>query len=254
MSERLQGNAAVVMGASSGIGRAMARRFAAEGAGVTVASRHEEPRGGGVPTHERIAEDGNEAQFVETDVTATEDIENAIDETVDAYGGLDVAANNAGVFLGKPIDEVDESDYDEQMDVNLKGLYFCCQAAAEAMADDEREGGAIVNTSSIAGVVGYPGASLYSAAKGGVTNLTRELAAEKGPEGIRVNAIAPGIIETEMAAEDAGVTGAMTDRIPLGRDGDPEDIADAAAFLASDQAAYINGHNLVVDGGLTAGL
>jgi glucose 1-dehydrogenase len=254
MSDQLHGDATIILGASSGIGRAIVRRFAEEGASVTVASRNEEPRGGGIPTHERIAEDGGEAQFVETDVTSNEALQTAIESTIDAYGALDIAVNNAGVFLGKPIEDVDESDYHEQMDINLKGLYFACQAAAEAMSTEPSKGGSIINMSSIGGLVGFPGASLYSAAKGGVTNLTRELAAEKGSEGIRVNAIAPGVIETEMAAEDAGVAGAMTDQIPLGHDGDPEDIADAATFLASDQAKYITGHNLVIDGGLTAGL
>lgn len=231
MSEQLSDSVAVVMGASSGIGRAVAHRFAMEGAAVTVASRSEEPRGGGTPTHERIAENGGDAQFVETDVTSNEDIEEAIERTTDAYGSLDIAVNNAGVFLGQPIEEVNESDYRDQMDVNLKGLYFSCQAAAEEMT--RGDGGSIINMSSIAGLVGYPGVSLYSAAKGGVTNLTSELATEKGPDGIRVNAIAPGIIETEMAAEDAGVAGEMTEQIPLGRDGQPEDIANVATFLAS---------------------
>lgn len=252
MTGRLQGRNTLVTGASSGIGRAIARRFAEEGATVTVASRTPSPRSDGTPTHERIEREGNDAQFVETDVSDNGDIEAAIDAAITAYGSLDVLVNNAGVFAGMtPIDDVDETTYEEALSVNLDGVYFGCRAAADVMKDQDGAG-AIVNLSSVAGLNGLPQASLYSTAKGGVTNLTRELAAELGPHDIRVNAIAPGIVETKMAAEDAEITGAMTEDIPLGRDGQPDEVADVATFLASEEASYVNGHTLVVDGGLSA--
>jgi NAD(P)-dependent dehydrogenase (short-subunit alcohol dehydrogenase family) len=248
MTDRLADSTALITGASSGIGRAIALRFAEEGADVVVADVREDPREGGRPTHELI--DG--ARFVETDVSSVADVRAAVDETVEAFGSLDVMVNNAGVYPGsQPIETVEEEDYDWLMDINLKGVYFGSKLAAEAMREAS-EGGAIVNVSSIAGLVGFDDASTYSASKGGVTNLTRALAVELGEDGIRVNAIDPGVIETAMTTQDASVAGSMTEQIPLHRDGRPEDIADAALFLASDAAAYVTGHNLVVDGGYTA--
>lgn len=249
---RLDDAAAVVTGASSGIGRAIARRFADEGAQVTVASRSPEPREGDTPTHELIREEGGDAQFVETNVRSTDDIRAALDATVDAYGSLDVAVNNAGQFIGmEPIGEVDEETFEDQIGVNVEGVYFSAKEAFERMREQD-DGGSIINVSSLGGLRGLPNASLYSTAKGAVTNLTRELAVEAGPEGVRVNALAPGVVETAMTTEDEQIAGTMTDQIPLGRDGRPGEVADAAVFLASDDAAYVNGHNLVVDGGLGA--
>ena len=253
MTERLSGQAALITGASSGNGREIALTFADEGASVTVADIREEPREGGTPTHELIEERGGEAQFVETDVSSVDDLKQAVDETVDAFGSLDVMVNNAGVFPGmQPISEIDEEDYDWLMDINLKGVVFGSKLAAEVMREQD-DGGAIVNLSSIAGLNGFDDSSLYCASKGGVANVTRELAMELGPDGIRVNAINPGVIETAMTTEDEEVAGTMTEAIPLRRDGTPEDVADVALFLASEEAAYVTGHNLVVDGGLTAG-
>lgn len=253
MTERLDGAVALVTGGSSGNGREIALTFAEEGARVTVADVREEPREDGTPTHELIEQRGGEAQFVETDVSDVDALQQAIDETVEAFGALDVMVNNAGVFPGmQPITEVDEEDYDSLMDINLKGVVFGSKLAAEVMRDQE-DGGAIINLSSIAGLNGFDDSSLYCASKGGVANLTRELAMELGPDGIRVNAINPGVIETAMTTEDEEVAGTMTETIPLQRDGLPEDVADVALFLASDESAYVTGHNLVVDGGLTAG-
>lgn len=253
MTERLSGDVALVTGASSGNGRAIALTFAEEGASVTIADVREEPRKGGTPTHELIEERGGNAQFVETDVSDVDAMQRAIDETVETFGSLDVMVNNAGVFPGlQPVSDVDEEDYDWLMNINLKGTLFGSKLAAEVMRDQE-DGGAIVNLSSIAGLNGFDDSPLYCASKGGVANLTRELAMELGPDGIRVNAINPGVIETAMTTEDEEVAGTMTETIPLRRDGLPEDVADAALFLASDEASYVSGHNLVVDGGLTAG-
>lgn len=248
MVDRLEGQAALITGAASGIGRAIAIRFAEEGANVVVADMREEPREGGRPTHEVISD----AKFVETDVSDVAEVRAAIDATVDAFGSLDVVVNNAGIYPGsQPIEAVDEEDYDRLMDINLKGVYFGSKFAAEVMRE-QSDGGSIVNVSSIAGLVGYDDASAYCASKGGVANLCRELAVELGEDDIRVNAINPGVIETAMTTQDASVAGTMDEQIPLHRDGQPEDIADAALFLASDDAAYVTGHNLVVDGGYTA--
>jgi len=253
MADRLADDTALVTGASSGIGRAIALRFAREGANVVVADIREQPREGGEPTHDRIAaETDQRAEFVETDVSNVEAVREAVETATAAFGSLDVMVNNAGVFTAdQPVDSIDEDDYDWLMEINLKGTYFGSKFAAEVMVD-QPDGGAIINLSSVAGLVGYDGASTYCASKGGITNLTRELALELGPEGVRVNAINPGVIETAMTTEDTHVAGTMAETIPLRRDGQPEDVADAALFLASDESAYVTGHNLVVDGGYTA--
>jgi NAD(P)-dependent dehydrogenase (short-subunit alcohol dehydrogenase family) len=251
MTGRLDGKVAIVTGASSGNGRAIALRFAEEGASVTVADVREDPRLGGVPTHERIEAEGGDARFVETDVSSVEALRDAVDETVDAFGGLDVMVNNAGVERQLPIGEVSEEDYGWLMDINLKGVYFGCQVAIEAMRAQEG-GGSIVNMSSIGGIRGLENSSLYCTSKGGVTNLTRELAVEQGEHGIRVNALNPGFIETAMTMEDGETADGILEQTPLGRPGQPAEVAEAALFLASDESSFVTGHNLVMDGGFTA--
>jgi NAD(P)-dependent dehydrogenase (short-subunit alcohol dehydrogenase family) len=248
MPSTLDGKAALITGAASGIGRAIAIRFAESGADVVVADVQREPREGGKPTDELLAD----AVFVETDVSEVADLRAAVETAVESFGGLDVMVNNAGIFPGsQPIETVTEEDYDRLIDINLKGVYFGSKVAAEAMRE-RGEGGSIINLSSIAGLVGYDEAAAYCASKGGVTNLTRELAVELGDDGIRVNAINPGVIETAMTTDDAPIVGTIDEQIPLHRDGQPEDVAGAALFLASDDSAYVTGHNLVVDGGYTA--
>lgn len=251
MPRGLTDKTALITGGASGNGREIAKRFADEGMQVVVADVTDEPRLGDQPTHESIREDGGDALFVETDVTSISDLEAAVETTVEEYGSLDVMVNNAGIFEAKPIGEVDEGEYDRMMDINLKGVYFGCQVAIERMQSQD-DGGCIINLSSIAGLFAFDDSSVYCATKGGIATLSKELAVEQGPNGIRVNAINPGIIRTAMTTEDSGADDEMTDQIPLRRDGEPEEIASVAAFLASDDAAYVTGHNLVVDGGFTA--
>ena len=175
MSDRLADTTAVVTGAASGIGRAIALRFAAAGADVVVADIREDPREGGDPTHDRIeAETDQRAEFVETDVSRIDDIDAAVRTATDAFGGLDVMVNNAGVFrANQPVDAVGAAAYDWLMGINLRGVYFGSTLAAAVMTE-QTDGGSIVNLSSIAGLVGYPEASVYCASKGGITNLTRD--------------------------------------------------------------------------------
>ncbi|WP_255197693.1 SDR family NAD(P)-dependent oxidoreductase [Halorarius litoreus] len=251
MTGRLDGQVAIVTGASSGNGRAIARRFAEEGAAITVADVREDPRLGGEPTHELIEENGGDAMFVETDVSSLEDLRNAVDETVERFGSLDVMVNNAGVERQLPVGEVTEEDYAWLMDINLKGVYFGSQVAIEAMRAQDA-GGVIVNMSSIGGIRGLENSSLYCTSKGGVTNLTRQLAIEQGPHDIRVNALNPGFIETAMTMEDGETADGILEQTPLGRAGQPEEVAEAALFLASDESSFVTGHNLVMDGGFTA--
>jgi len=251
MSERLQGKTALVTGGSSGNGRAIARRFAEEGANITVADVRDDPRMGGEPTHDLIESEGGNAQFVHCDVSSIEDLHAAVDATVEAFGSLDVMVNNAGVERQKPLGEVTDEDYEWLMDINLKGVFFGSQAAVEVMREQE-DGGSVINMSSIGGIRGLENSSLYCASKGGVTNLTRELAVEQGKHDIRVNALNPGFIETAMTMEDGDTAGGILDQTPLGRAGQPDEVADAALFLASDESSFVTGHNLVMDGGFTA--
>jgi NAD(P)-dependent dehydrogenase (short-subunit alcohol dehydrogenase family) len=168
------------------------------------------------------------------------------------YRTLEILINGAGVIVNKPLTDVSVDDYEYLMDINLKGAYFACRQAIGNMLEHDTAG-SIVNISSIGGLLGGENSSLYCASKAGLANLTRALAVEYGPEEIRVNAINPGPIKTALTRNDAQSNHeAETGDIPLRRMGDPQDIADVALFLASDAAAYVTGHNLVVDGGLTA--
>ncbi|WP_336036763.1 SDR family oxidoreductase [Halobacterium yunchengense] len=256
MSGLLTDEAAVVTGGSSGIGRAVAVRFAEEGADVVVADLKAESRDPDedATTVEVVeSETDRSATFVECDVSDLEDLEAAVD-AADEYGGVSVMVNNAGVFRGEEFTEVTEAEFQQLMDVNVKGTYFGAQAAAKRMLDGD--GGSIVNLSSVAGLEGSAGFATYCASKGAVRLLTYSLAAELGPEGVRVNAIHPGIIETSMTTDDVPIVGGemgddYLEDVPSRRWGDPGDIADAAVFLASDMGDYVNGESLVVDGGMT---
>lgn len=254
----LDGRTAVITGASSGIGRGIARGFAEHGAEtVVIADVRDTPKEGGPPTPELLrAETDTAAAFVDCDVTDRDDLTEAI-ETAEAAGGLDVMVNNAGIWRPEDFLEVSEADYRRMLDINLTGAYFGSQIAAERLVE-HGEGGSIINVSSIAGLFGNGNWPTYAASKGGLTLLTYSLAHHLGEHGIRVNAIHPGGVETMIGgdATDAEVAAAhaeeFTRMVPLGRFGQPEDIAGAATFLASDLAGYVTGESLVVDGGWTS--
>jgi NAD(P)-dependent dehydrogenase (short-subunit alcohol dehydrogenase family) len=253
MAGLLQDEVAVVTGGASGNGRAIAMALAREGAHVVVADLQAEPREGGTPTHELVtAETDSKAKFVRCDVTTVADVEAAVEEA-DEFGGVDVMVNNAGIFRAEEFLEVTEEEYDRLMDVNVKGVFFGAQAAAKKMR--EKSGGSIVNISSVAGLRGSGPYVTYNTSKGAVKLMTYALASKLGPEGIRVNAVHPGLIETTMTTEDVPIFGtdqedAFVETIPSRRSGTPEDVANAVLFLASDLADYVNGESLVVDGGM----
>ncbi|GGL68529.1 SDR family NAD(P)-dependent oxidoreductase [Halocalculus aciditolerans] len=251
------GKTAVVTGGGSGIGRASALRFAEEGASVVVADVAEEA---GRETVDLVEDAGGDAVFVAVDVSDTAAVENMVDVAVDTYGSLDIAHNNAGILTGfAEATDITDENWDRLLDINLKGVWACLKAELPVMED--QGSGVIVNTASEAGLVGMGGLASYSASKHGVVGLTKSVALEYASRGIRVNAIAPGPTNTNIQANSKGGnadpstlpfdTSAMTD-IPMGRAAEPEEMAGVAAFLASDDASYITGHTLPVDGGQAA--
>ena len=249
---RLDGKIAVVTGGSSAIGRAIAIRFAEAGAAaVIVADLQEAPREGGDPTHEVIRAAGGKAEFVRPDVTKLADLQQVMD-VAETFGGVNVLVNNAGLLRMARVVDMTEADYDAVHNVNLKGTFFACQAAARSMIAVKRTG-VIINLSSIGGLQGVPGISAYCAVKGAVRTLSYSLAKELGPRGIRVCALHPGVIDTSMTRVDVPVEtnsdGAAGRDVVLRRLGAPEDVAGAALFLASDEASFITGSSLTVDGG-----
>jgi glucose 1-dehydrogenase len=259
LSGRLEGKSIVVTGGASGLGRSMALAFAAVEAHVVIGDVRSEPREGGVPTHDLIAENGGEAVFVEADASRWYDIDRLVAVAVEKDGRLDVMVNNAIVAgrHSKGLLETEEGDWDAIMAVGLRGVFLCCKRAVQQMLTQEpvaEARGRILNLSSQHGMVGVPGHVAYAAAKGGVVNLTRQLAVDFGPRGIMVNAIAPGKILTAPLDEPdtPEVLQYSHARTPFFRLGQPSDVAAAAVFLASDECSYISGTNLLVDGGWMA--
>ena len=251
---RLHNKVALITGGNSGIGEATALLFATEGAKVAVSAR-DESRGHAVV--DRILSQGGKAIFIRTDVRQPEDCRHAVDETVRAFGRLDILFNNAGVFLPQTAIECSAEDWDFQLDVNLKGTFLMSKYALEPML--AQRSGVIINNSSGWGLVGGDHAVAYCASKGGVVLLTKAMAIDHGRDGIRINCICPGDVDTPMLPQDAQARGldwksylAGCENRPMGRIGTPEEIAKAVLFLASDDSSFMTGAALVVDGGGTA--
>jgi NAD(P)-dependent dehydrogenase (short-subunit alcohol dehydrogenase family) len=250
MPGRLNGKVAIVTGAGSGIGRASASTFAREGASVACADVQVD---GGEETARLIEAAGGKALFLRTDVSRAAEVEALVRRTVETFGRLDCAHNNAGIegAVGRTAD-YDEEQWARVLAVNLTGVWLCMKYELQAMA---AHGGAIVNTASVAGLVGIPGMPAYCASKGGVVQLTRTAALEYARRGIRINCVCPGTIRTPMVerlqaprADEA----ALMRTTPLRRMGEPEEIAESVVWLCSDAASFVTGQALGVDGGYTA--
>jgi NAD(P)-dependent dehydrogenase (short-subunit alcohol dehydrogenase family) len=247
-----QGKVALVTGGTSGIGRAAAIAYAREGANVVVAGRRAAE---GAETVRLVRAQGREALFVPTDVVQEAQVKNLIGRTLEQFGRLDFAFNNAGVeHAPTPFLEQTVETYDQVMDINVKGVWLSMRHEIPALL--KSGGGAIVNTSSVAGVIAFPGVEIYAASKHAVIGLTKSAAVEFGKQGIRINAVLPAAIETDMyrrftgdKAENRATMAAMH---PIGRIGTPQEIADAVIWLCSSKSSFVIGHSLLVDGGLTA--
>ena len=247
---RLEGKVALISGGARGMGAAEARLFAAEGAKVVLGDVLEEE---GQKIESEIAETGGDAVFVRLDVTSESDWQRAVNTAIRRFGKLDILVNNAGIFNRALVHEQTEEDWDRVMDINGKGVFLGSKAAIPAMR--ESGGGSIVNISSVAGLIGSMASTSYNASKGAVRLLTKSTAIQYAKEGIRCNSVHPGPIETPMLDLVYPSPEARSQRqnaIPMGRLGNMEDVAKGVLFLASDEASYMTGSELVIDGGYTA--
>ena len=244
----LFGRTAIITGAASGIGKACAERFITERANVVVADID---AAAGAKLADRL---GDNAMFLRCDTGDAGSVHAMIDTTIGRFGGVDILVNNAGILRVGEFLEITEDDFDAVMRVNLKGYFLVGQAVARAMID-QKSGGAIINMSSVNGITAIPTITAYNVSKGGVDQLTRNMALALAPHDIRVNAIGPGTINTELAQkvmEDTAARRRVLSRTPLGRMGEPAEIAAIALFLATEQSSYITGQIIYADGGRLA--
>jgi NAD(P)-dependent dehydrogenase (short-subunit alcohol dehydrogenase family) len=246
----LEGKVAIVTGGSRGIGRATARLLAREGASVVLGSRDD---AGSAATVASITAEGGRAIAVRADVSRAPDVSGLVGRAIESYGGVDILVNNAGLDVGKPLLETSETDWDLVMSVNLKGHFLCAVAVVPHMV--ARGGGSIVNTSSILALSSLPDCGAYCASKAGILGLTRSMALEWGPLGIRVNCVLPGSTDTDMmwmglSPEEIPVErGRVEAATPLGRIAEPEEIAEATLWFCSQKASFASGSFLWLDGG-----
>jgi NAD(P)-dependent dehydrogenase (short-subunit alcohol dehydrogenase family) len=259
MGSRLRDRVAIITGASSGIGRAIACELAREGAQTVLADLQASPVEGGEPTHELIERAGAKARFVATDVASSADVDRLVDTTVDEHGRVDILVNNAATYVGKPLLETSETEWDRVFAVNLKSVFLLSRRVVAQMIGQEPLGrqdvrGRIVNVTSQHGMVAAPKDIAYGTSKSGVVYITRQIATDYAAQGIVCNAVAPGKIFTGKGGRelDPEWVASWKARTPIPRDGRPEDVARAALFLASDDATFITGVNLMVDGGWSA--
>ena len=251
MQKRFEDKVVIVTGAAGGIGRAAALSFAKEGAKVVVVDIQEK---GGQQTAADIKADGGEAIFVKADVSKSAEVAAMVKTAVSTYGRLDCAYNNAATEgVAGPIGDCTEENWDKVINTNLKGIWLCMKYELEVML---KQGyGAIVNCSSLTGIVGFPSVAAYTASKHGVLGLTKAASLDYAKSGVRINAVCPGIIDTDMANRFAGgnadVLAYLATLEPIGRLGKPEEVAAAVLWLASPEASFVNGAGLVVDAGMT---
>jgi NAD(P)-dependent dehydrogenase (short-subunit alcohol dehydrogenase family) len=251
-AERLRGKVAIVTGCGRGIGRAVVERFVAEGAAVLGSQRTEEE---GRELMDDLARSGARVAFAPADVRDPGAVARAVDHALERFGRVDVLVNNAAVGLLRSIVDTTDEEYDEVMDTNVRGLFVWCRHVLPPMLD--RGGGSVINIGSVASTVGFADDAAYCASKGAVLALTRQMAVDYSRRGIRVNCISPGFIETEQmrvyleSHDDPAARRAELDALhPIGRVGRPAEVAAVAAFLASDDASFVTGADVVVDGGL----
>ena len=244
-SKKLSGKTALVTGSSRGIGRAIAERLSRDGAAVAI--NYISNANGAEETAAEIKAAGGDAIALQADVSKLEDIHRLFDQTIEHYGRLDILINNAGIRISKNVADIDETEYDRLFNINVKGTFFACQQAARRLSD----GGRIINISSAVTRMMLAGYSIYAASKGAVDQITRVLAKELGGRHITVNAVAPGPVDTELFRDGKSdeLIQQMAQMAALGRVGEVQDIADAVAFLASDDARWITGQCIHVNGG-----
>ena len=244
---RLKNKTAIITGGATGIGLATAQLFGKEGANVSIVGRRQEPL-------ERAKSlIGDNLLAIQGDITEDATREQLVTQTLDRFGSIDILVNNAGIFRMGPLHEMDSSDWDQMMDVNLRSIFQLCKAVLPTMINGS--GGSIVHISSILGMIAVPQTAAYNVSKGGLIQLSRSIAVEYGCQGIRSNVLCPGMIETEMTEslrENKDLMEEWIKEYPIGRFGKPDDVAHACLYMASDESSFVTGTVIPIDGGFTA--